>query len=681
MLTYQQIIEKSPVPLKYYLISSIIILVCIKGSESVQKQKSLVVGYILAFFLGGIGAHLFYYRKYLRGFLYLLFCWTYVPIILGWIDLLFVKRWTNEINKSLESKKENESLLEKNDIEKLEIKQNIKTRASKTFERVTEVTNELFTSSKTENNFTFYNEEDIILPEYSHLKASNDILSHLKHRDEYYKDSNFKVTILTRESEFIEDSLKYSNEIGVKTKEIPFQSYWPTFRDLNERQLRWYLYWRGQVLKGNYLEVDISYIFIFVYELLNYSFNKNAAFNVSMLVRLLNNYKKMYPELERYLNVWIADMLYELGEQELAVKWDKPREYETSNLYQVLSKNKKDLGFISMNVWKPYIRNYRETVFFQKHKHKIYNKFKKSIPLIQKAYEEKGTDILNEWFNVIETRTIRHLYNAAVVDRVDRQIHIRVKRIETKETLYEVLTNLFRLAENVVRLEQGEKRQIKVDETVLPVNIKEDMFETKQRFKTVKSKEVHETGSAIPPPIDKSEEAIEEKKDSTTLNLDWEEIDKKEKELLKLQIKIEGLEENNEEPLGESVVDKDDKETSNTNEIFLSTNQQDTETIIEQSLDTIFQETDGDYDEFVDLLTNIEKQFLLMFKENVLSIEKAKTFAKKHGKMLGVFITEMNEKANECLGDILLEENEDSIELIEDYSDLIDILRGVEVEN
>ena len=64
---------------------------------------------------------------------------------------------------------------------------------------------------------------------------------------------------------------------------------------------------------------------MFTYELLNYSFNPNASFNVSMLVRLYENYVERLPKLERYLKQWIADMLYELGEQALAEEWSGER--------------------------------------------------------------------------------------------------------------------------------------------------------------------------------------------------------------------------------------------------------------------------------------------------------------------------------------------------------------------
>lgn len=42
---------------------------------------------LLAVFLGGLGIHKFYAGK-MSGVFYLLFCWTYIPSIVGFFDAL-----------------------------------------------------------------------------------------------------------------------------------------------------------------------------------------------------------------------------------------------------------------------------------------------------------------------------------------------------------------------------------------------------------------------------------------------------------------------------------------------------------------------------------------------------------------------------------------------------------------
>jgi len=49
-----------------------------------RKSKGAACG--LAFFLGGIGLHKFYLEQPFQGLLYLCFCWTFVPAVLGLIE-------------------------------------------------------------------------------------------------------------------------------------------------------------------------------------------------------------------------------------------------------------------------------------------------------------------------------------------------------------------------------------------------------------------------------------------------------------------------------------------------------------------------------------------------------------------------------------------------------------------
>ena len=48
--------------------------------------KSKIVAGVLAILLGNFGIHKFYLGKPGAGILYILFCWTYIPGLIGWIE-------------------------------------------------------------------------------------------------------------------------------------------------------------------------------------------------------------------------------------------------------------------------------------------------------------------------------------------------------------------------------------------------------------------------------------------------------------------------------------------------------------------------------------------------------------------------------------------------------------------
>lgn len=52
--------------------------------------KSKIVAGILALLLGSIGVHKFYLGQTGKGILYLLFCWTYIPGIIAFIEGIMI---------------------------------------------------------------------------------------------------------------------------------------------------------------------------------------------------------------------------------------------------------------------------------------------------------------------------------------------------------------------------------------------------------------------------------------------------------------------------------------------------------------------------------------------------------------------------------------------------------------
>ena len=55
-------------------------------SAITPNPKSRLAAALFAIFLGGIGIHKFYLGKVGQGILYLLFCWTLIPAIIGLIE-------------------------------------------------------------------------------------------------------------------------------------------------------------------------------------------------------------------------------------------------------------------------------------------------------------------------------------------------------------------------------------------------------------------------------------------------------------------------------------------------------------------------------------------------------------------------------------------------------------------
>ncbi len=59
-------------------------------------MKDKTTAALLALFLGGIGFHRFYLGKQFTGILYLIFCWTFIPTLLGFIESLVLFSISND---------------------------------------------------------------------------------------------------------------------------------------------------------------------------------------------------------------------------------------------------------------------------------------------------------------------------------------------------------------------------------------------------------------------------------------------------------------------------------------------------------------------------------------------------------------------------------------------------------
>lgn len=56
------------------------------GIDPSWPEKSKVTAGVLRILLGGLGIHKFYLGRPLLGFLYIIFCWTYIPAIIGLVE-------------------------------------------------------------------------------------------------------------------------------------------------------------------------------------------------------------------------------------------------------------------------------------------------------------------------------------------------------------------------------------------------------------------------------------------------------------------------------------------------------------------------------------------------------------------------------------------------------------------
>jgi len=68
-------------------------------AQAANHRKSKTVAFLLTFFLGGIGAHRYYLGSIGLGLLYTIFAWTFVPILIAFMELFLIGSYVDDYNR------------------------------------------------------------------------------------------------------------------------------------------------------------------------------------------------------------------------------------------------------------------------------------------------------------------------------------------------------------------------------------------------------------------------------------------------------------------------------------------------------------------------------------------------------------------------------------------------------
>lgn len=66
-----------------------------------KQSRNPSTALILAFLLGGLGAHRFYLRQWGWGLAYVLFCWTFIPVFVALVECFVIRGRTEEYNQQV----------------------------------------------------------------------------------------------------------------------------------------------------------------------------------------------------------------------------------------------------------------------------------------------------------------------------------------------------------------------------------------------------------------------------------------------------------------------------------------------------------------------------------------------------------------------------------------------------
>lgn len=106
---------------------------------------------------------------------------------------------------------------------------------------------------------------------------------------------------------FREDAMRYHRLRGKPCPYVQFFSYTPQYRHMNAAQSAYYLYFRECVRSGNPVRADLSYVLLYVYEIINLYDVIPPERGLSLLLDIWLFYKDQHKPLNKYLAEWVCD--------------------------------------------------------------------------------------------------------------------------------------------------------------------------------------------------------------------------------------------------------------------------------------------------------------------------------------------------------------------------------------
>ena len=131
----------------------------------------------------------------------------------------------------------------------------------------------------------------------------------------YVPDSSLihSVTLKKRKSQydlytdFLRFAIKYKDFSTTEAPYVPYYSYVPQYDQLSKEQMKYYFWWRTCFKNSKLIKVDISYVLLYIYELINLGDKVDSVTTRDTLVKLWNTYHKEFPALSGKLATWICD--------------------------------------------------------------------------------------------------------------------------------------------------------------------------------------------------------------------------------------------------------------------------------------------------------------------------------------------------------------------------------------
>ncbi|MCI1776956.1 MAG: TerB N-terminal domain-containing protein [Paenibacillus lautus] len=280
---------------------------------------------------------------------------------------------------------------------------------------------------------------------------------------------------VTKEQQFVQKARELAWHAEDETPFVAFKSYWPTYDQMASDQFKWYFYWREEVRSGRYPDTDLSYLFVYFYELIHGVGWSDPLQGYALMEQAWTAYRKRYAKLDTYLREWLYDFMIVHGlDMPIGETYQRFPRVLSAELKEKEWKRRFSLQPVELT-WELLLDlldyDVEKSRFYQEKGRKDLERYAPKVIALVDSYgaKMKGQRLIDR-FQPRPRQVKRHLFRSAVYDHglYGRSVVLTVVSLSEHAPLRSYITGLVRLTENKLRELRGFKGRLRGADAVEP---------------------------------------------------------------------------------------------------------------------------------------------------------------------------------------------------------------------